>query len=328
MRGADGMNVLHSSRAAVAACMRNEGPFLLEWIAYYRAIGFDEILVATNDCTDGTDEILDRLQDMGLAHHIRNEISAGEAPQVAGMRRVLDHPIVLACDWLLHVDADEFLNVAVGDGMIGDLLKTVDFADNVAIMWRPFGTSGLDYWRGGSVLSAFTRTQGRPRPANAGHKSLFRPRRFSAAIDHMPKAPVAEDVICVNAMGERVSARALFHPTRARYRMADDKLTWDGACINHYATRSTDVFLMKNDRGDGMGRRHEKYFLNSTFYRRHNKNEVEDHSILRNKPAVDRLLSEMLTDETLRRLDRRALDIFTARRDEVLTPERIAQWTL
>ena len=49
--------------------MKNEGPFILEWIAYHLAIGVDDFLIYTNDCTDGTDEFLDILQDRGLVQH-------------------------------------------------------------------------------------------------------------------------------------------------------------------------------------------------------------------------------------------------------------------
>lgn len=38
---------------------RNEGPYLLEWIAWHRMIGFDDIIVLTHDCTDGSDVLLD-----------------------------------------------------------------------------------------------------------------------------------------------------------------------------------------------------------------------------------------------------------------------------
>ncbi len=50
---------------AVAACMRNEGIFILEWLAHYTALGFDEIIVVTNDCVDHSDLLLKRLEEMG-----------------------------------------------------------------------------------------------------------------------------------------------------------------------------------------------------------------------------------------------------------------------
>ncbi|MBL4751427.1 MAG: glycosyltransferase family 2 protein [Amylibacter sp.] len=38
--------------------MKNEGPYLLEWVAHHKALGFDHIVVCTNDCEDFTVEIL------------------------------------------------------------------------------------------------------------------------------------------------------------------------------------------------------------------------------------------------------------------------------
>ena len=41
--------------------VRNEGAFLLEWLAHHRACGFTDFLVFSNDCQDGTDAIGQRM---------------------------------------------------------------------------------------------------------------------------------------------------------------------------------------------------------------------------------------------------------------------------
>ena len=48
-------------RALAILCVKNEGAFLLEWLAHHRASGFTDVLVFSNDCSDGTDLMLDRL---------------------------------------------------------------------------------------------------------------------------------------------------------------------------------------------------------------------------------------------------------------------------
>jgi len=308
--------------------MKNEGPFVLEWIAYYKAVGFDGIYVVTNDCSDGTDLILGRLQDLGVVRHLEQDVPQGQSPQVNGMKTVLGLPEMTDIDWLLHIDADEFLRVSAGDEKVGDLLDVCGHADNIALMWRPFGDSGQSYWRGGSVLRGFLRCQARPRPPNAGHKSMFRPGKFEFAIDHMPKMPRDPDVLSVNAKGEEISSASLRHPRYARYRCGSEYLTWDVACIHHYAVRSRDVFLMKNDRGDGMGHEHRKYHINSKFFRRHNGNDIQDTGILRHIDKVDAHLSEWLQDTELRQLEQNALRMFQDRRDRFLTAERIAELTM
>ena len=52
-------------RSLIVTTQKNEGAFLLEWLAHHKSIGFDDILVLSNDCSDGNDTMLDRLQDMG-----------------------------------------------------------------------------------------------------------------------------------------------------------------------------------------------------------------------------------------------------------------------
>ena len=48
-------------RALAILGVRNEGAFLLEWLAHHRATGFTDFLVFSNDCEDGTDAMLERL---------------------------------------------------------------------------------------------------------------------------------------------------------------------------------------------------------------------------------------------------------------------------
>lgn len=53
-------------------CVKNEGPFLLEWVAFNRVIGVTDFLIYSNDCDDGTAELLDALATAGLVVHLPN----------------------------------------------------------------------------------------------------------------------------------------------------------------------------------------------------------------------------------------------------------------
>ena len=70
--------------------MKNEGPFILEWLAYHRSIGVDDFLIYTNECSDGTAEILDRLQQMGVLQHRDNTDWKGNSPQQHALNLALD----------------------------------------------------------------------------------------------------------------------------------------------------------------------------------------------------------------------------------------------
>jgi len=287
-------------RTAVMACMRDECMFVTEWVAYHRVIGFDHVYIATNDCSDGTDALCDRLHRMGVITHLRNDDHGATPPQIAGVAKVLAQPGVGELRWLLHIDADEFLNIHDGDGRLAGWLPCLGEHDAAAVAWRLFGDSGLEDWpEGGLQTEAFTWAAAVSRTFGAMQKTMFRPASFRAGIDHMPKRPTRRDVTLCNALGRPLHPGALHHPTECNHQAAGDGVTnrkrhfpWQGAVINHYAARTQDLFLLKNWRGDGKRSRFVKrYFLNSRWHRAANRNEVEETSIQHHIPEVRALMA-------------------------------------
>ena len=98
----------HGTVLAVSM-MKDEAPHLLEWYAHHLAVGFTKILVYTNDCTDGTVEMLQRLEELGLGYHRPNDIPPGGKPQPSAINHAQVEPIVQASDWMILFDADEHL---------------------------------------------------------------------------------------------------------------------------------------------------------------------------------------------------------------------------
>ena len=237
---------------AVMACMRDECMFVTEWVAYHRLIGFDHVFIATNDCSDGTDALCDRLHRLGLITHIRNDDHGLIAPQIAGVAKVLAQPGVRDLRWLLHIDADEFLNIHHGDGRLAGWLPLLGDHDAAAVAWRLFGDSGKDEWPEGSLQTEAFTWAAASRKVGAMQKTMFRPASFGAGIDHMPKRPTHRDVALCNALGRRLHPGALHHPTECNHMSSGEGRTnrkrdfpWQGAVINHYAARTRDLFLLK-----------------------------------------------------------------------------------
>lgn len=321
--------------AALMACMRNEALFVTEWVAYHRLIGFDPIFVCTNNCTDGTDMLLDQLAALGHVIHVRNDDLGGLAPQPAGVAKVLAHPRIADCDWLMHIDADEFVNIAYGAGHIDELTTRAEEFDAMALTWRLFGDGGMTGWPGGSVLEQLVMAEEAQSGFGAMQKTMFRPHRFGAGIDHMPKEPVVSNVSLCNARGMRLSTAAFFDPASSDLRMAFGKevnrkrhFGWHGAWINHYAVRTPDLFLLKNVRGDGVGSRFTKrYFLNSRWYRAANRNEVEDRSIQRHLRGTLDLMAAFRLDPEVVEIEALAWECFLDMKERHLTQENVAAWT-
>ena len=69
-------------RILAVTTLRNEAPFIVEWVAHMRAIGVTDLLVYTNDCDDGTDALLAVLANHGILHHIIQGVSSGSPSRV------------------------------------------------------------------------------------------------------------------------------------------------------------------------------------------------------------------------------------------------------
>lgn len=296
--------------------MKDEGIFLLEWIAYHKAIGFDEVWIATNSCRDGSDALLDYMAERGIVRHIHNVVPEGVAPQRAGIEMALAAREMAEIDWLLFIDSDEFLNVHAGDGKIDDLISLVpEHVAAVPLYWRLFGDSGLKRWEGGFVLQHFTQAQYAPRPRYSLTKTMFRPNLFKSGRDHMPKQPVAANPIVMTLEGYEVDPSPLMKPRLNRFAIPMEHRNWNNAAINHYAVKTPDIMMLKADRGDGMGLDPSKYTTDQKYHRSHNLNDVEDRSILRHWDEVQRYLDTMLEDEEIAQLHNDCRTWFFARRD-------------
>ncbi|MGX9356564.1 glycosyltransferase family 2 protein [Roseobacteraceae bacterium S113] len=315
-----------SEISAITAAMRNEGIHLLEWIAYHQVIGFDRIIIHSNDCTDGSDALLDHLAQRGEIEHLSNPVPDGDAPQTIAMRSVLAYLEERPCDWLLHCDADEFLNIQHGNGHLTDLLEHAHEADVIALPWRTFGDNGHIDWPG-ATLQNFTACETEIQPETVKFKSMFRPALFGFAHDHMPVQPKTAAPRVVAADGTSLPNAPLFAEKRAKYRPFEASIKPQAAVLNHYATRSQDVFLMKNDRGDGQGKMSNKYHLGSTWHQVANRNDVDDKSILRHWPATQKRLSELRSDQTTLRLEQRCLAWWETATARVLTLQNRRAWS-
>jgi len=311
-------------RFAIIAAMRNEGIHLIEWIAYHQVIGFDRVIVHSNDCTDGSDALLEHLSKKGVIEHLSNHVPVGEAPQTIAMRAVLTYLETSPVDWLLHCDSDEFLNI--GSAKLPDFMENKENADVIALPWQTFGDNGHESWPG-ETLPRFTACEDAIKPETVKFKSMFRPALFGFAHDHMPVEPKTESPRVVAADGTPLPNDPLFAEKRAKYRPFDKSIKPEVAVLNHYATRSQDVFQMKNDRGDGQGKTSNKYHLGSTWHCHANRNDRQDRRILAHWPATQAKMTELRNDPETARLEQACIEWWHACTAKILTEETRKAWS-
>ena len=81
--------------------MKDEGHSLVEWVAYHKHIGFDNICVYTNNCGDGTDDMLIRLAELGWVQHFRNDVPEGKKPQPNALALAAENTEITDSEWVL-----------------------------------------------------------------------------------------------------------------------------------------------------------------------------------------------------------------------------------
>lgn len=276
----------------LVACMRDEALFVVEWVAHHLAVGFDRIIVYTNDCSDGTDKLLDAMAGFVPVEHYDNPgpYTAGTIQKQA-LEMAFALPQVRRAEWAMHIDADEFVNVTVGGRKIDDLIALYPEVDAIALQWRHFGSGGVPSWQGGSVVETFTRCEAAPAvPGSGGQigfKTLFRPYRFRMMGVHTPKLPLKKrEPVAVNTAGAAMPVDAMMSKRKSGYPVQAAQCTWENACLHHHHVKSDDLHLLKHARGDANGRKNKKRVIGSDFYQLANKNEAEDRSLVAFRPAV------------------------------------------
>lgn len=289
-------------------CVRNEGAFLLEWLAHHRACGFDDFLVFSNDCEDGTDLMLDRLERMGWLTHIRNDgpYDAGGI-QFTALNTAAKLPQVAGADWLLPLDIDEFVNIHTGDHSLAALYAAVPQATAITLTWRLFGTSGEIHYRDTPVLDTFTRCA----PAvlhwpwrAAMFKTLYRnDGTYAKPGVHRPRAPDKtrlEQAHWVDGNGDPLPP--LFHTKRLFSDFGRDN--YGLVQLNHYPLGALESYLLKADRGRAV---HSDDLLGMDYFVERNFNTDTDTTISTLGPQRAEIRTELMSDPTLGQLHQSAV---------------------
>ncbi len=303
-------------RVMALSMMKDEGPYVLEWVAHHLAVGFTDLLVYTNDCTDGTDAMLQRLEALGLAHHRENRIPPGQRPQPSALNYAQDEPLVAQSDWLLVFDADEFVSIRYGDGGIDGLIQAAKDRDanGIVITWRIFGSGGVVDWSRAPVTEQYL--QAAPASWNKGWgvKTLFRfdPEHWKLGI-HRPKiknrwldTDWPDTIRWLNGSGRPMEPYFRFRGWRSIVRTVG----YDWVQMNHYAVKSIDAYAMRKFRGN-VNLKKDKY--NTDYWALQDRNEVRDDTMLRYTAERQRIFEALLRDPVLNQLHHAALDRAEAR---------------
>ncbi|WP_306045075.1 glycosyltransferase family 2 protein [Nioella sp. MMSF_3534] len=318
-------------RFTILSMMKDEGHCLLEWVAYHHLIGFDNICVYTNNCQDGTDDMLIRLQEMGYCQHFRNEVPKGKKPQPHALWLAGKNPEICGSDWVLTMDADEFVNIKLGDGTVQELVDAMpDGTEGIMITWRFYGSNNILDWRPGLVTESYTHGAPDRFRKGWGVKSMVRPFPDMKFGIHRPsikhkasKEGQVEKLLALKWMngGGKPMTESF---KKSGWRSTGPTLSYDFVELNHYAVKSYEAYLLRRLRGN-VNNKEDKY--NASYFSIFDRNEQEPNvSAARHAPKVKALMAEMLKDSKLATLQDKALAYHAARVDQLRHTGEYDEW--
>jgi hypothetical protein len=228
--------------ACVLATARNEGAYLLEWIAYQRAIGFEHIFLYTNDNTDGSDELLQMLCDAGIITWFDNQSGPDTLPQHRAYGHALSvMPDILDYRWTMIADIDEF--ASFDTDVFRSIPDYLDWqeqlrAEAVALPWKTYVATQNAVWSDAPSIARFTKRE----PNISSYvKMIFRTNRVWSANPHHPEPIFATGLIHRSETGEAHLQKV----TPAQTARPSARFAW----MSHYPFRSAPEMLMKLARG-------------------------------------------------------------------------------
>ena len=309
-------------RITALTCVKNEGPFLLEWIAYNRVIGVTDFLFYHNACSDGTDRLLAKLEEHGIVNSLPNP-AEGRNYQMEALKKSRRQPVIKKADWVWVADVDEFLNIHVGDNTIPALIKACKNPQCISVTFQFMANDGIEVFEDKPVIEQFLRSHNPDiwtGEMAIEVKTLVRedfPINYFGA--HRPfhdeDVPRRKQPSWKDGSGRDVPIQFIKRVNKRRIRKFPTKGARDYATLNHYALRSLDSYLVKNDRGD-VNREFREF--DDTYWRERNDNAYFDDSILRYSKPLAKEMAKLKKLKGIKELHEECVSLHRAKLEELM----------
>ena len=280
----------------VAAVMKQERPYILEWVAWHRLLGF-EIMIADNGGSDGQTELLRQLEDAGLISYV-DVRHFRRAPQTLAYYAMFRRALRAGVSYLGFLDADEFfepLSTQIEQGA-GDALVRRLFADTHASVlvfnWMNFGSSALRDAGPEPVLRRFTRSAPEDFLPNHHFKSFCDVKQCARLLGTGMLSHLVLNAHGANAGILHYSHDGSDMKFHRRGFGLTDQVSWKNARIRHYTVKSLAEY---RDLKAARGRASMQRAYKKDFFAENDRNEMQT-------PMDSRALA--LLSEKMREIER------------------------
>lgn len=256
---------------AVAACVRNEAPYIQEWIEFHRLQGVEKFFLYDNDSTDKTLSVLAPYIDTGIADVT---FWPRRPAQQSAFDDALDVTRRFDVQWCAFIDVDEFLFSPSGV-KLPETLKQFEKHPGVVAHWVFYGSSGKLEREPEPVIERFTM---RDRRVNQHVKSIVQPQKVKSRGRDAHWFYYQNDLCAVDEY-----YRPIPPLTPCPFPATADHLR-----INHYVTKSKEEMRERCEGGRVDVERKRDF---PEHFLAHDKNDVEDKILWQWLPELKRRLA-------------------------------------
>ena len=257
---------------AIVAIMKNEGPYVKEWLDYHLLAGVEHFFIYDNESPDNMKEVLQPYIDAGIVTYI---FYPGKAMQQVAYNESIQK-FRFFCRYITFVDGDEFIYPQSKKSILevtDEIMENKSTAGGLVINWMMYGSNNLekaDYSKG--VLERFTRHANKLKDTI---KTIANPRR----VDYMftPHYMVYFDGF------HQIDENSLHFFPNTNYKISDKII------MNHYYCKSREEYFIKTTRGEASYGNNQLYTMDKFV---HENNEVFDEGILKYRKARKKIIGD------------------------------------
>lgn len=267
----------------IGAIVKNEGPYILEWLAWHRVIGVKNFIIADNNSSDGSNQILSQLAASGFINLIHFPGEKNIPPQIPAYMEIIKISEETT-EWLAFIDADEFLYPEEGF-TIQYVIESSDSKDGaIGINWAIYGSSGREKPGDGLVVERFISRGTKVFGPNRHYKSII---RLSALTDPIEINNPHHFKILEGYRYINTEFREITFAKGPSVGLSDE-VVWGKLRLNHYVIKSWLEFWMKKV---ARGRATTFAQRDENFFKKHDRNEVSE---IIPSEMINKVLNEVL----------------------------------
>lgn len=246
---------------AIVTIIKDEAPYIEEWLKYHQAIGVKKFYIYDNDSSDDTHELLlpyinAKIVEYSVIHGPYRQMDAYNlALRKYGKRH----------KYLAFIDIDEFfVSNSPFCTFVDEFFSKIQNAGGLAVNWALFGSSGYRSKPKGKVTENYLHRGEKDFEKNRHIKTVCIPQRVWGFLNpHF--AIYKKKFAAYTVSGEKVEGPFT------------ENVDWSGLRLNHYCTKSYEEFCAKRNKGraDSDADRADNDFAE------HDVNDVLDDEMLR-----------------------------------------------